>query len=999
MDLNKTLTEAKEQLKRYTAILWNKEKYRVNYLAIASDGITFYVFRPRTSKETDIEEEDITLDEINRISFKFYKPEDIFFWLDRYFLSKELLIPKTEQFSREFGSRSSLFKDVKSDLEDAISIVSDNSSFKTIFDEWSKYLAVVYGSSVENRDLFIKHTYLSILSKLMVYSFYSRGDIPTEEIVEKILIGGIFEEWGIKNFIVEDFFVWIIRDPIKQRGIKISKKILEKLSRYDLSKLDEDVLKGLYQELVDPEERHDLGEYYTPDWLAEYILRELLKRKPMKSILDPACGSGTFLFTSIKLKKEFLKKMNSKNLLYHILNRVVGIDIHPLAIIIAKTNYLLALGDLLQGDREEIPLPIYMADSIRLIEEEKETFFKIKNYKIHTIDNKEFFLLPADFLDKYLLDTEKIDQLIDLIRDEASKLAENDSFEKRVVIDFLKENTKIPEKDMKKYSDSLFKTIETFSELIKKNKDTIWGFIFKNKYKPLYLLKRKFDLIVGNPPWLVFNSVKNVDYQNFLKDQITDVYNLTKKAELITHMELATLFFVRCSEFYLKNEGTISFVMPRSVFVSDHHSSFRNCTFVKPKIKLYKILDLENVKPLFNVPSCAIFGLKGKKTTFPILTEVINGKLEKKNENYETALKKLEIKKSKLYLSRLGDRDSFSEKPFMITAIKKSFYYDKFSQGATIVPRQFWFIKIKKHPTFGFSPKTPYIVTSERAIRLAKKPYQNVKLEGNIESEFIFGALTGSELVPFGYLELLPVVIPVKIKQKKFVMFDRDKAKKENKKYLYEWLQNCERIWKEKRGEKIKESALMWLDYRKKLTNQSPSVKFKVLYNTSGTYLTSCVIDVRQKLFVKVDSSDLILDNFVSDYTTYYCEIDNENEVFYVVSFLNSKIIDDIIKPMQAKGQFGERHIVKKPLEIPMPKFDPKNKAHIELSKLGKLCTSKVKKILPGLSKKYTSIGKIRSEIREQLKQEIEKIDELVKKILSESSKKSYGLKKYIQSK
>jgi len=45
-----------------------------------------------------------------------------------------------------------------------------------------------------------------------------------------------------------------------------------------MENFSEDVLKGLYQELVDPEERHELGEYYTPDWLAEYIAENLIER-------------------------------------------------------------------------------------------------------------------------------------------------------------------------------------------------------------------------------------------------------------------------------------------------------------------------------------------------------------------------------------------------------------------------------------------------------------------------------------------------------------------------------------------------------------------------------------------------------------------------------------------------------------------------------------------------------------------------------------------------
>jgi type I restriction-modification system DNA methylase subunit len=59
---------------------------------------------------------------------------------------------------------------------------------------------------------------------------------------------------------------------------------------YDLDKIDEDFLKELYQELVDPEQRKLLGEFYTPDWLAETMINEVLKDNPELSIMDPACG-------------------------------------------------------------------------------------------------------------------------------------------------------------------------------------------------------------------------------------------------------------------------------------------------------------------------------------------------------------------------------------------------------------------------------------------------------------------------------------------------------------------------------------------------------------------------------------------------------------------------------------------------------------------------------------------------------------------------------------
>jgi len=96
---------------------------------------------------------------------------------------------------------------------------------------------------------------------------------------------------------------------------------------------------------------------------------------------------------------------------------------------------------------------------------------------------------------------------------------------------------------------------------------------------------------------------------------------------------------------------------------------------------------------------------------------------------------------------------------------------------------------------------------------------------------------------------------------------------------------------------------------------------------------------------------------------------------------LNSSIIDEVIKPAQARGLFGPRHIHKKPFEISIPKFNSRNSVYKELSRLGKTCTSEVEKILPDLAKEYNSIGWIRKKINETLKPHLDQIDELVLKL------------------
>jgi type I restriction-modification system DNA methylase subunit len=56
----------------------------------------------------------------------------------------------------------------------------------------------------------------------------------------------------------------------------------------------------LYESVIAAEQRHKLGEYYTPDWLAERMVAEVVDAPLEQRVLDPSCGSGTFLFHSVR---------------------------------------------------------------------------------------------------------------------------------------------------------------------------------------------------------------------------------------------------------------------------------------------------------------------------------------------------------------------------------------------------------------------------------------------------------------------------------------------------------------------------------------------------------------------------------------------------------------------------------------------------------------------------------------------------------------------------
>ena len=140
---------------------------------------------------------------------------------------------------------------------------------------------------------------------------------------------------------------------------------------------DCDLFKPLYQNLFPRPLRHQLGEYYTPDWLAGHVLDQVgYTGEPGQRLLDPACGSGTFLLLALRrLRARRGERREERGEGYPITDRqstingffphspLVGFDLNPLAVMTARANYLIATADLLP-ERGRVEVPIYLRDSI-----------------------------------------------------------------------------------------------------------------------------------------------------------------------------------------------------------------------------------------------------------------------------------------------------------------------------------------------------------------------------------------------------------------------------------------------------------------------------------------------------------------------------------------------------------------------------------------------------------------------------------------------------------
>ncbi len=976
------LKEARKQLQRYLAILKNNQDTKEAYfIPIASDGVLFLVFAPREGEGIRLAREtgEIQIEQVDGFNLEKRPAIDFYYWLDRYFLREHKREPRTENFLQDFGTNSPAFRYASSLWMEVIETTRERSDFKVIYDNWRKYLRVAYGTAVGDLDLFVRHTFLATLAKLIAYvRITNTQSAPEHSEMIEIIQGTFFDKQRITNFLEEDFFSWVGRPLVSATTQRIVQRLVNLLFSYQLRELSEDVMKELYQQIVGTEERHGLGEYYTPDWLATRMCNQLLTKSGEESVLDPACGSGTFLYQAIKHKKRNLPM--TRQSLEKILGTVVGIDIHPLAVIVSKMNVLLALGDLFNKRRGSVSIQVYLANSIR--HPEKQPYIGNGGVPAERVElNKREVLIP----DAVLSSAANLDAAVRVADEFAKANKDSDHLSSEAFESFAKREAPA----ISSSSDVLhilFDLAALLHEFIRKPEDTIWAYILKNQYKPTFLA-RQFDLLIGNPPWLSFRYVEKGEYQDYLKNLIVKECGLLEGAgHLITHLELGTLFFVRCANLYLRPTGKISLVLPRSIFAADQHDRFRR-SLAHGNATLTQVWDLEGVSPLFKVPAAVAFGDLTSEAGKNLPGEILLGQLKRKNATWSEAKLDLEIKPTEFHVVEQGKRSFLSTSRKKISG-QRSFYQPYFREGATIVPRNFWFVEFKAGPKLGIDPSQPLVATDPRADAEAKPPYKGTHFEGAIEAEFIYATLLSTDLLPFGHFDFRPVVLPLVEDAKGYRLLDVEQARGKGFLRLAAWLERAQETWASKRKEKAKKGdVLTWLNYRGKLTDQDPRAKYVVLYSKSATFL--CAAALRsQALSHKVGEQEVVLQRFVADHVTYAFETTERREAHYLAALLNSPTIDSLIKPMQARGLWGPRDIHKKVWELPIPEFNGNNPKHSKLAEIAETCAGKVKEMVPSLRKLFEdirgphAIGRARTAVRAALKDEVSEIDILVQDIL-----------------
>lgn len=147
-------------------------------------------------------------------------------------------------------------------------------------------------------------------------------------------------------------------------------RLILRLNAYDFSGLSEEILGNIYQEFLPPSKRKRLGEYYTPASIVEWILDHTVRQHGVGKLLDPACGSGSFLvrYAHWRFEDARHRGLKPQEVCQNVLEEVWGFDINPFAAFISHFQLMWAVLRFLKNSgvqlKESPKISIYNLNSL-----------------------------------------------------------------------------------------------------------------------------------------------------------------------------------------------------------------------------------------------------------------------------------------------------------------------------------------------------------------------------------------------------------------------------------------------------------------------------------------------------------------------------------------------------------------------------------------------------------------------------------------------------------
>ena len=794
--------------------------------------------------------------------------------------------------------------------------------------------------------LFALQTTYAIIIKMIAYRIISqvRFETPLKSyhsilranekslkiFCQKLEDGEIFKQLGITNLLEGDFFSWYSdSNQWNKEMAGFVTKILDILARYEntseIFQSDKvvDLFKGLYENVIPHTVRSSLGEFYTPVWLAEHVFKSVKPKNNSWRGLDPCAGSGTFVLVMIDQVLAELKEENNETQLKQVLDRIHGIDLNPLSVLTTRINYFIRITHLIPQKKFYLQIPVYLGDASYVPEEtETKSGVKCLKYAIRTLEKSIDIVIPKSL-------TVKPQKFSEIMTEYERKIKMEEKFE---ALKILQNN--IPKKDQKKdVLQRLEKLTDDLIYLERKKWNGIWARIITNFLTTANL--NRFDIVIGNPPWIDWKNLPSgyrerikslcIDRQLFSGDGMTGGINLNVCA-LITSVSIGN---------WLAVDGKLAFLMPKVIAFQQSYDGFRQFQSDTIKRDFHAFCDwTKSGHPFYPVKEKFMTFIIGPKNQRPRILPVqsyvkkrgmrITGDI---HMPYDEAMKRLN--KEKLFANQIMPHNT----AFTITNKKSDFaLFKKIAgeseyigrEGIEFYPQELLlFKKVKKDPAPA-PTNCIYVENIQARGSIYRIPQDVIALE----KEFLFPLVKGKEIqkfknsysgiiVPFPYDEFNP---------KKPI--DKKTLSKKASKLLEYYVRNKEIIEQQ-------------TNYSDRIRGNDPGDFYGLArvgkYSFANYYVgfrdntkwNACVISPikmpwgeKKRMMFQNHAVSICEDrkgSFIS-----------EDEAHYICSILNAPIVEKYIIQSSDARSFK----IRPPIKI--PKFDPKNLKHMQLSILSK---------------------------------------------------------------
>jgi len=546
------------------------------------------------------------------------------------------------------------------------------------FNVWKNTMELVYGGEVLNtikelEELFINLTiYVTWLKSLDVTLLEAvlgggRYNLPTnlyldgyKAAVELFWYRRALTRFNINYLFERDEYDWVFDPSIAPQLDQFFRDIGTFLLSVDWSyEIGLDLLKRIYQNVMPREVRRQLGEFSTPDWIAQLILWRalhiLVRGRPPDNILmnnlsqeiielidefykkhnrvprfiDPTCGSFTFGVHYINsLLKWYTKKRAQINLMdfaKQIIESVAGTDLNPVAVITARTNYLLQIHRLLTiYDNYFVIQPIIPILRIDLLSIHISNSRKtLDMYFVSRERDVMMLRIPLELLgieaNENILDRlQSIGMNISkqLIKMDEQKSTFIHCIEMSLplsIADRVKDMISVARAftalfDMGiqgfeneigvKLSSEEVKALEKFRKdllaLEEMSLDIVWHSIVVNHALALFMAKQQFDLVLGNLPWV--NVSKYPKGYTEIAKSIAKELNVSPPSQAARKLDISVPLFAIALKYLASSFSVTALMVPCSIFRGLHGAAWREY-ISKPPYTIIEAWDLNDVKP------------------------------------------------------------------------------------------------------------------------------------------------------------------------------------------------------------------------------------------------------------------------------------------------------------------------------------------------------------------------------------------------------------------